>query len=71
MNTVIATATSATPASGAAVLEVGASYAEITDEQRNQAQAPPVTPPNPTAIADQIRRELAVIEMRRSRLLTD
>lgn len=28
--------------------------AEITDEQRNQAQAPPVTPPNPTAIADQI-----------------
>jgi hypothetical protein len=45
--------------------------AEITDEQRNQAQAPPVTPPNPTAITDQIRRELAVIEMRRSRLLTD
>jgi hypothetical protein len=45
--------------------------AEITDEQRNQAQAPPVTPPNPTAIGDQIRRELAVIEMRHSRLLAD
>jgi hypothetical protein len=45
--------------------------AEITGENRNQAQAPPDTPPNPTAIADQIRRELAVIEMRRSRLLAD
>jgi hypothetical protein len=45
--------------------------AEITDEPRSQAQAPPATPPNPIAIADQIRRELAVIEMRHSRLLAD
>lgn len=45
--------------------------AEITGEPRSQAQAPPVTLPNPIAIADQIRRELAAIEMRRSRLLAD
>jgi hypothetical protein len=45
--------------------------AEITHERRSEAQAPPATPPNPIAIADQIRRELAVIEMRRSRLLAD
>jgi hypothetical protein len=45
--------------------------AEITDERRSQAEAPPPTPPNPTAMADQIRREFAVIEMRRSRLLAD
>ena len=45
--------------------------AEITGENRSQADAPPVAPPNPTAIADHIRRELAVIEMRRRRLLAD
>ena len=45
--------------------------AEITDEHPSQAQAPPATSPNPIAISDQIRRELAVIEMRRSRLLAD
>jgi hypothetical protein len=45
--------------------------AEITHERRSEAKAPPATPPNPIAIADQIRRELAVIEMRHSRLLAD
>jgi len=46
--------------------------AEITDERRAEpvaAQAAP--PPNPAALADKIRRELAVIEMRRHRVRAD
>jgi hypothetical protein len=46
--------------------------AEITDERRTEpagAATPP--PPSPAALADKIRRELAVIEMRRDRVLAD
>jgi hypothetical protein len=46
--------------------------AEITDEGGSEpAAAPTAMPPNPIALADQIRRELALIELRRSRLLAD
>jgi hypothetical protein len=46
--------------------------AEITDERGSeQAAVPAAPPPNPIALADQIRRELALIEVRRSRLLAD
>ena len=46
--------------------------AEITDERRSEpAAAPPATSPDPIALADQIRRELALIELRRSRLLAN
>jgi hypothetical protein len=46
--------------------------AEITDERGGEpaaAATPP--PPNPIALADKIRRELAVIEMRRNRVQAD
>ncbi len=47
--------------------------AEITDERRGEpAAAAPMPPtPNTAAIADQIRRELALIELRRHRVLAD
>jgi hypothetical protein len=46
--------------------------AEIADERRNEPTAAATPPaPNPAALADTIRRELAVIEMRRSRVQAD
>lgn len=47
--------------------------AEITDERRGEptAAAPMPPTPNAAAIADQIRRELALIELRRHRVLAD
>jgi hypothetical protein len=45
--------------------------AEITDERGGEPAAAPPQPPNPIALADKIRRELAVIEMRRNRVQAD
>ena len=45
--------------------------AEITDERRADPTAAAAPPPNPAALADKIRRELAVIEMRRNRVQAD
>jgi hypothetical protein len=42
--------------------------AEITDERKSAPEAPPAKPPNPAELPDQIRRELALIESRCSRL---
>jgi hypothetical protein len=45
--------------------------AEITDERRSAAEAPPAKPPSPVELPDQIRRELALIETRCSRLVAN
>jgi hypothetical protein len=42
--------------------------AEITDERKSAPEAPAAKPPSPAELADQIRRELALIESRCSRL---
>jgi hypothetical protein len=43
--------------------------AEITDERKSAPEAPPAKPPGPAELPDQIRRELALIESRCSRLV--
>jgi hypothetical protein len=45
--------------------------AEITDQRSEPAAAPMAAPTNPAAVADQIRRELALIELRRNRTFAD
>lgn len=42
--------------------------AEITDERKSEPEASPAKTPSAFALADQIRRELALIESRCSRL---
>jgi hypothetical protein len=45
--------------------------AEIADERRTEPEPPTPKPPHPGELGDQIRRELALIEVRRSRLIAD
>jgi hypothetical protein len=45
--------------------------AEITDERQRTPEPTQAKPANSTELADQVRRELALIESRRSRLVVD